>query len=219
MRIAAVFFLAISAGVSASAATLNFNDIPDGEHGPAAAIWHEAGAMVAADPMSDGIVWYSLPGAIHIDDSGTSLTQRVDVTTGGVFSAVRMAVVGYELASYVQDGEDTVPTAYQNIAAAGFRDGLSVASAQFSTGLSGGVFSFSFGSDFRNIDLLRIAAIGPWRQMLGDLPIECSDAPCGHFDLDSLTLAPVPLPGGFLLAFGGVAALAGVRVFGQRRQG
>lgn len=219
MRIVALVILACSFALPCAATTLTFDDIPGWHDGPAPIAWREGGATVSADPNSDGVVWYMRPGAVHLDDSGTSLTSGVTLTTGGHFRALGMSVVGYDLASYVvtPDEWDMRPVPYDNIAVEGFRNGLSVAYARFSTGLTGGAFSFSFGAEFRGLDMLRIAAIGPWDQSFDGLPIECGDAPCGHVDLDSVTIAPVPLPGGFVLALGGMGVLAGLRL--RRRHG
>lgn len=218
MRIAALVILAGSFAVPCAATTLTFDDIPGWQGGPAPLVWQEGGATVSADANSDGVVWYSLPGAVHLDDSGTSLTGGVDVTAGRQFHAMGMSVVGYPQASYVVTPEewDMRPVPYDNIAVEGFRNGLSVAYTRFSTGLTGGAFSFAFGGDFRGIDMLRIAAIGPWGQSVDGQPIECGDAPCGHVDLDSLTIAPVPLPAGLALALGGMGALAGMRLLRRR---
>ncbi|KFI32858.1 hypothetical protein CG51_19770 [Haematobacter missouriensis] len=218
MRIVALVILACSFAVPCTATTLTFDDIPRWRDGPAPIVRQEGGVTLSADPYSDGVVSYSLPGALHLDDSGTSLTGGVNVTTGGQFHALGMSVVGYRQASYVfgADGWEMHPVPYDNIAVEGFRNGLSVAYTRFSTGLTGGAFNFAFGGDFRGIDMLRVAAIGPWGQSVDGQPIECGDTPCGHVDLDSLTIAPIPLPAGLALALGGMGALAGMRLLRRR---
>lgn len=61
------------------------------------------------------------------------------------------------------------------------------------------------GEAFRDLDKLTVSALRPDIARIGG---ECFDAPCAHFELDNLVLAPVPLPAAVWLFVSGIAALA-----------
>lgn len=201
---------------SAGAVTLTFDHMP---HGPGkfATVVREKGVTISADVFSDGPLYHINPGTIHVDDSGTSNTAAVIFVTGGLFSALSMNVIGLSVASFVDDGSGLVPVPYDNVRVQGFRNGAEVAIAGYSTGLGGGAFTFGFGEAFGAIDLLRISAVTSAGQIWQGLPIECGDAPCGHFEIDSVTLAPVPVP--VPAAFPVLAAgLGGLALLRRRRR-
>lgn len=210
LLIAACALLAGPAG----AVTLTFDTVQQGGL-PGPVSISEQGVTITADRYSDGVVYFRTPGTIHVDDSGTSFTSNLEFRTGGIFSALWFEAIGLGQSAVVDDGIDWVPVAYDNIRVQGFLDGVRVGETFFSTGLTINKTTYALGQDFAGIDLLRIPAIGASGQMAGGLPIQCFDAPCGHFDLDSLSLAPVPLPAALPLSAAGIGMLAMLR----RRRG
>lgn len=193
----------------AGAVTLTFDSLPQGP-GLFPATIIEQGVTISADPASDGLLWEINPGTIHLDDGGTANTAWVTFATGGIFSARSMDAIGLSMASFVDDGEEVTPVPYDNVLVQGFLNGAEVAAARYSTGLAGGPAAFAFGAGFAGIDLLRISAVTSAGQDWQGLPIQCGDAPCGHFEIDAVTLAPVPLPAALPALLAGLGALAAI---------
>ncbi|MGB3147622.1 MAG: hypothetical protein WBA91_07680 [Paracoccaceae bacterium] len=181
---------------SASAATITFATLPD--EGALATSYSENGILATA--TGGLLAFVTGPGLAHIDDAGTSLTNAVNFTTGGLFDAI-----SFDLISLGYDFIGTPGGFPNNIVVTGFLGGSSMTSATFLlSDVPGQAQSFLLGPAFMGIDLLRIALSYP------ATGAPCG-APCGHFDLDSVTLAPVPLPASLWILASGGLMLAGVR--------
>lgn len=193
------FALAMSVSAPAVAATVvTFDDLA-GDFDPPP-IYTEGGVSVSGAPA-----YYDTPGVVHLDDAGTSLTSSILIYTGRLFAAIGLDVIGLGQESYIIGGDgDPLSVAHDNVLFQGYRAGAQVAELRFSTGLEPGTTWLALGAGFGQIDALRISAV----TQLPDGTF-CAGVPCGHFEIDNVTIAPVPLPAAGLLltaALGGVAA-------------
>lgn len=197
----------VSLPAAAGAATMSFDALPD--EGAQLTSYSENG--ITATGTGGVLAQYGTPGSLHVDDSGSGLASTVDFTTGGLFDAQ-----GFRLASHGYSFWDVPGPLTDNIFVTGFLGGAIKGSFSFIlSDVMGAIQAITLGSDFAGIDRLQIRL---------DYPVnsaEC-DAPCGHFDLEEVTLsggdiAPVPLPAsaGLLLLAAGL--LAGVRARHGRR--
>jgi hypothetical protein len=200
--------LSLAAG-AATAATMNFETLPD--EGAMLKTYSENGITATAiDDLTLG--WFTEPGVAHIDDSGTGFTKGADFTMSGLFDAVGFKIVSNGYFFLDTPPSDPPPT----LMVSGFLGGNLVSSTSFLvSSVIGKAQSFLLGSAFAGLDTLRIELRSPFGQ-------EICDAPCVHFDLDSVTLnptspAPVPLPATALLSGAGLLALLGMGL--TRRKG
>lgn len=192
MSMAAAAMLAAGA---AGAATLTFDALPD--EGSQLTSWTEDGVLVTAQ---GGTLAALTPGSAHLDDSGTGLAQSLSFSTGSLFAATSFDILPssneYELCTDLGEGEvDCSPSSFANVSVTGYANGLEVASDAFDMYAVNGTYVFS--DAFRDLDLLVIG--------FADAPsnLVCDDSPCTHYSVDSVTLAPVPLPAsGAMLALG-----------------
>ncbi len=202
-------FIALAATLStaagAQALTLTFESVPDGGPGcpPNPSSIEISGFTVGNCPG-----FYGSPGTIHLDDSGTSFPSFVTFSAPLPFDAAAIEIEG--LGSDFIDVDAPVP--YGNVLAQGFRGGSPVAERVFhATGP--GIASYGLGAGFAALDLLRVEQILPGPVDQAAYPdAACVDAPCGHVNLLSVTVAPVPLPSALLLLTGSLASLAGWRL-------
>ncbi|MEO8410038.1 MAG: hypothetical protein ABI478_05660, partial [Propionivibrio sp.] len=166
------------------------------------------------------------PGRLHLDDSGTSIADTVAFSTGGLFNAVSFDLPPYAPTQLYFEFSDPVDSSwivvpgipYANVGVRGFRDGAVVAEDNF---YSEAVTTYSFDPlRFAGIDSLTISSQLPGlaeldaieAELLIEYPgitdtyLRCFDRPCGHFNIDNLSLeavAAVPLPGSLpLIALG-----------------
>ena len=113
-------------------------------------------------------------------------------------------LVGFDDGSFLQ------PT-FLNVLVQGFRGATLVSNLTFNMGAAPDPYTVSLGSDFSNLSSLVIGILAPnfaeYLAMPGAVSID-SCAPCSHFTVDDVTLAPVPLPAGLPLAASGLALLA-----------
>lgn len=187
MSAAAVAMLAAGA---AGAATVTFDALPD--EGAQLTSWSEDGVLVTAD---GALATYDAAGAAHLDDFGTGFASSLTFSTGGLFAATSFDIL--------PDGT-FYDAPFANVAVTGYVGGSVVASDAFDMFAVNGTYTFS--GAFSGIDTLVIG--------FADAPpgLVCDDAPCTHYSIDSVTLAPVPLPAsGALLAFGVVGLAAACR--------
>ncbi len=139
--------------------------------------------------------------------SGTEHASGVTFTTGSVFD-----VLGFSFISLGFNFYDEAPTVVGNIIIRGFLDGVQVVRDRVTMSpVFGMVQDIVLDSAFAGLDAFSIEIIYPNTK-------DWCDAPCGHFDLDSVTFngvapASVPLPGSGILL--GAAALG---LFGLRRR-
>ena len=180
---AAALVLLLASTCAASAATITFSALPD--EGALATSYTENG--ITATASSGTLGWYTAPGSAHVDDSGTGFTSDITFTTGGTFDAT-----SFTLTSLGYNFLGTASTVSDNILVSGYVGGSLVAGANYTlSAVAGTLQTILLGSAFSAIDAFTISLLYP-----RNAP-NC-DAPCGHFDLDSVTLdtgpAPVPLP-------------------------
>lgn len=187
--------LALS-GLAACAATINFDTLPDA--GAMLDSYSENG--ITATAIGGALAWSGVSGYAHIDDSGTGLASGLDITVGGLFDAVEFSLIslGYNFFDPPEPFAD-------NIIVTGFQGGSVASTASFLlSDIAGTVQTFLLGPGFSGLDRLRIELLYPQT-------IAFCDAPCGHFDLDYVTVnpAPVPLPAsGVMLIAGGLGLMA-----------
>jgi hypothetical protein len=150
----------------------------------------------------------AIPGYAHIDDSGTSFTYGLDFTMAGLFDAVEFSLVSYGFS--FSDPDDQPGPLADNILVTGYQGANATASASFLlSDIFGTVQTFLLGPAFTGLSRLTIEILYP------QTTAYC-DAPCGHFDLDYVTLnpsgpAPVPLPASGLLLIASGVGLAALR--------
>ena len=222
---AALALAATALPAAARTVTLTFDSVPryedvyeDLEDGVLTPVVEKGFHIRNADGMgaATNLAYYNAAGTIHLDDSGTDFARAVSFDAGGLrFSALSSVVIGLGQEAFIinDEGETVGPVPYDNLRFEGFRDGALVATSDRSTGAAGGVFTFLLGADFADLDRLTITNIGPFGQYWEGHELDCMDAPCGHVNLDSLTLdvAAVPLPAALPLAVAGLGALATLR--------
>lgn len=166
------------------AATMNFDALPD--EGAQLSTYVENGIQASA--LGGVLAYESNLGFAHFDDSGTGLAYGADFRMAGVFDAV-----DFSLVSFGYDFLDAPGPLSDNIFVSGYLGGSLVSTVSYIlSDIVGATQSFALGSSFAGIDRLRIELRYP-------VNTAACGAPCGHFDLDSVTLngaplAPVPLP-------------------------
>lgn len=186
---------------AASAATMNFDLLPD--EGAQLASYSENG--IKATAIGGVLAYEGQPGYAHIDDSGTGLAYGLDFNMGGLFDAV-----GFSLISFGYDFLGAPGPLSDNVFVSGYIGNALVSSTSFIlSDIAGTAQAIQLGQGFLGIDRLRIELLYP------NNTAACG-APCGHFDLDWITLngpAAVPLP-----ATLGTFVAAGVMLAGVTRR-
>ncbi len=187
---------------AADAATMTFDALPD--EGAQLTTYTENG--ITANALGGVLGFFNDPGFAHIDDSGTGFAFGADFTMAGLFDAVSFSLVSFGFNFFERPG----PLA-DNLFVSGYLGDTQVGSASFALGDAFSAQSFTLGSAFAGISRLRIELLYPISEAF-------CDAPCSHFDLDSVTLngvgiAPVPLPPTLALT-----AAAGIGLWGLRRR-
>lgn len=198
----------------ASAAIMTFNDV---NLDPFADIYFEDGILATGIGGSANLGMYS-EGAVHIDDYGTSAPEAVSFTMASRFNAVSfdLSPSGFDFFVYYEDRSYSEPT-YKNVYVQGFQGETQVANLTFDMSYASG--RIELGGEFKNLTSLLIGAALPDFNYYEALPgvsyIDCA-APCSHFSIDNVVLAPVPLPAGLPLAASGIGLLA---LISRRRKG
>lgn len=241
MMKAIVLATAMAVGADgACAATMTFTGTPENasyEPGYDGS-WFEDGILAMAG--SDEIAFHGIPDSAHMDDRGAPFPSQIMFTMlGRVFDAVSLDMAGsWSKAEICTDtfaygdplldpdfvGTTCEPYAFANVLVSGYRQGVEIASLAFD--MFNAKPTFAFSKDFRGIDALSVSfasldTIDPTDFDDLDSPgdstrsyFTCDDAPCTHFNIDNVTLAPVPLPATVgLLGM----ALAGLWVARRRR--
>ncbi|MCB2134462.1 MAG: hypothetical protein KDE08_00720 [Rhodobacteraceae bacterium] len=209
--LAALLFFAVTSATapSAGATTVTFDNVPD--YGTALDEVFNTGSQtpyvengVTVTPTDGLLAWEFTQGAAHMDDSGTDFTSGLMFTMANTFDAVSFSLISLGYGFW-----DTPGPLNENIFVTGFSGGSIVAFAEF---VLSDVFldpqTFLLGAGFSALDALLIQIVDPANSA-------ACDAPCGHFDLDTVVLAPiiptVPVPpsvammtiaGGLLFAVG-----------------
>jgi hypothetical protein len=200
--LAAVLTLGLAApfGSPATAATMSFSGLPGSCLGASPA-YAEAG--ITATDSGFGPAYWARPGVLHMDDSGTFCPQSVTFATARPFDAVSVDILPLSSWYCADPGNCAATDPYDNVLWEGLVGDTVVASDAFFMGTTDS--TYVFGEAFRTLDELRVSALRPDIARIGG---ECFDAPCAHFELDNLVLAPVPLPAAVWLFASGIGALA-----------
>lgn len=162
--------------------------------------------------VGNGELWYGASYAIHLDDFGSSAPSRITFTMGGAFNAISLDVVPASFFYYLCDPFDycAAPT-YDNVLIQGIRGGSVAASMLFnSSTVPWGGQTMGLGSGFFGIDALTVSVFLPASVTTG-IPAGYTwgcGLPCSDFEVDNVTLAPIPLPGALPLAAMGLGLLA-----------
>ncbi|MDH5531693.1 MAG: hypothetical protein OEY05_16800 [Paracoccaceae bacterium] len=199
----------------ANATTVTFDALPD--YGTALIDSINTGTFapyvengVTVTPTNGLLAWDTAQGLAHVDDSGTDFTSGLMFTMASMFDAV-----SFSLNSLGYDFLETPGPLSDNIFVTGFSGGSAVATAGF---LLSDVFmdvqTFTLGAGFSALDALLIEIVYPTNTAL------CG-APCGHFDLDTVVLAPVvpniPVPPAVAMMGAAGLALFGLGMRKRRR--
>ncbi|WP_284164258.1 hypothetical protein [Frigidibacter sp. SD6-1] len=199
-RIVRAGLLVAMSAVGASAATMNFDNLPD--EGAQLGSYSENGIVATA--LGGVLAYEGTPGFAHLDDSGTGLAYGIDFTMGGLFDAVE-----FSLTSLGYDFWDPPGPLSDNLIVTGFNGSSVVSMAGFIlSDVFGATQTFTLGSAFSGLTSLRIELIYPVNSAY------CG-APCGHLDLDYVTLngpAAVPLPASGLFLIGAGLGLGALRL-------
>lgn len=192
--------LVTMSALGASAATMNFDTLPD--EGAQLGSYSENGIVATA--LGGVLAYEGTPGFAHLDDSGTGLAYGIDFTMGGLFDAVE-----FSLTSLGYDFWDPPGPLSDNLIVTGFNGSTVVSMASFIlSDVFGATQTFTLGSAFSGISSLRIELIYPVNSAY------CG-APCGHLDLDYVTLngpPAVPLPASGLMLIGAGIGLGALRL-------
>lgn len=151
-------------------------------------------------------------GGLHFDDAGTSAPSKVAFSMASNFDAVSFVLdpVGFDFLVCSGLASCSAPT-YLNVLVQGFRGSSLVSNMVFDMGASLDPYTVNLAGLFTNLSSLMIGVIYPdvayFRSQAGVTSAGLC-APCSHFNIDNVTLAPVPLPAGLPLFVSGLGALA-----------
>lgn len=206
--VATVALCTLTAVPAVRANTVTFTEIPQEAYG---VVWVEDGITVDPGGGFGGLGYHQLPHTLHLDDSGTGFASFASFTMGSRFNARSFDIIPAGPTAYCTDLDWTVCGApYDNVQVSGFRGGIEVAGDKFFMGADPSTFYFS--DLFRHLDSLVIAALYPNLRVIGG---DCHDSPCAHFNIDNVTLNPVPVPAALPLF---LSTLFGLGWFGWRRK-
>jgi hypothetical protein len=189
-----------------TAATMTFSDI---NLDPLANTYSEDGILASGN----GDLGLYAASALHFDDGGTSAPSKVSFTMASHFNAVSFLLdpVNFDFRICTSSFSSCTAPTYINVLVQGFRDGALVSNLMFNMGSSPDPYTIALGSVFSDLSALVIGILPPVLADFQPLPAgsrfePC--APCSHFNIDNVTLAPVPLPASLPLAATGLAILA-----------
>lgn len=192
--------LAVMAVGPANAATMTFSGL-SGDTAGSPPSYVENG--ITATGIGGSPAFHTRPGALHLDDSGTPFPHRVEFTMALPFHAISVDILPIVPTAYCSDPScESAGDPYDNVLWEGLVGDTVVASSKFFMGTTNS--TYTFGDTFRGLDKLAVTALLPDFDRIGGA---CFDAPCAHFDLDNLVLAPVPLPAGIWLFASGIGIL------------
>lgn len=214
----ALSILALAASVAApslpaQAATMTFDNLTD----PFATSYLENGITATAD----GDMGMYSSGTLHIDDGGTSAPSTVTFSMAKAFSALSFDLrpIGFYLSICDDESGGCTSPTFPNVRVEGFSGAGLVSSLLFDMGAGNTPRNVTLGSTFSNLTSMTISIVYPLA-LLQNPPAGTSawcDNPCSHFELDNVTLAPVPLPAGLPLAASGLVALGAMALRRRKR--
>jgi len=204
----------VIASTPVGAATMTFDNLPHITPAVLGPSTHVEDGITAA---SDGdFASFARVEAAHLVDSGSTLTSQLIFTMASRFDALSFDLLPFSRGTaYDNDPNGLTPgDPYANVFVQGSRNGFVVAQDAFFAGTTSS--TYLFGAAFSNLDSLLIASVLPDFTAIGGT---CIDLPCGHFDIDNVTLtalvAPVPLPAALPLMAGAITLLG---LLGWRRR-
>lgn len=184
-------------GAAAGAVTVTFDGLPYvNPLGPG--VYIENGVTVSGD---GDLGYYDTPGALHVDDSGTAVSSNVTFAMTGPFVPVSFEIRGLGSAFCGTDAECSSGPGqpYGNLVVSAESGGSMTFEDRLYSGDLGVVSSYFFPVGLGLVDSMRISAVLPDGQ--------CWNYPCGHFNIDNVTLAPVPVPAAGLLLLGAIGGI------------
>lgn len=187
----------------ASAATMTFDYIDRDAY----LDFYEEDGITA---VGDGAFGEYAVNVQHMDDMGTAAPSEIRFSMRRTFDALGFDLlpVAFDYTLCNMDTDECTKPTWQNVRIEGYRAETMVASLSLDMSLLD-TARITFGPQFRRIDTLLIGFnIPPLWDELGEPMFADCGYPCSHFEIDNVTLAPVPLP-----AAGGLAAL-GVGLLG-----
>jgi hypothetical protein len=191
---------------------LDFDDAPTGPH--VYRTFTESGYTI------DGFS-YDTPGEIHLDDTVGAYYQNDAIISGSKrFNALSLHIQGHPFDSWyeIHGPYDEEYFTYPNVLVQGIRDNSIVAEARFTAEV--GDKNYFLSPEFTGLDRLMIVAARTKDPGLASYfdaieanleslypgvgyTIRCG-GPCSHFNLDSVTVSPVPVPGALVLMLSAV---------------
>ncbi len=205
------FFRAVAAAgfaflaLPASSATMTFVNVNDVD---ASRTYSEDGIVATTNY---GFLGAYANGAIHFDDGGTAAPGAVRFSMASNFDAISFLLDPIRFNFFVEFEDRTYlyPT-YLNVLVQGFREGALVSNLTFNMGSSPDPYLVNLTGAFNNISSLVIGILTPDLNYYKSLPnVRYTDfcVPCSHFNIDNVTLAPVPVPAGLPLLATGLGLL------------
>jgi hypothetical protein len=198
--------------------TLTFDALPrliDGDY-------EEKGVRVTGNGF---LGYWSVPGRMHIDDSGSGIAHTVVFRASAPFNFVSLDVLGlgsqyFRYFPGDDDDDESIPyeenLAYDNVLLEGFRDGMVVGSELFSTGTNLSQLTIAGLEEFKHLTSLQVSALWPpFTGTKDGVLYYCNDAPCGHFNIDNVRLDVVPLPPALPLLIGAAGLLLIAGCYGR----
>lgn len=207
----------VTIGSQACGATMTFDKALSPEDYFATYSYVENGIKMVADRPLDPTF---LGGVLHMDDGGTSASRHVTFTMGKRFRAVSFQVPWSSFNSFICNDEtgECEQFTSNNLLIEGFRGGKSVISQWINTD-DVAPNSFQFSRAFTGLTSIRLWLLGPQLLNRPGYTSFCADNPCSHFNLDNVTLSPVPVPAGLPLVGSAIAMLGFLGVRARKRRG
>ncbi len=192
-------------GSQACGATMTFDKPLSPEDYFATYSYIENGITMVADRPLDPTY---IGGTLHMDDGGTSASRSVNFSMPKRFRALSFQVPWSSFNSVSCNDEtwECEEVTTSNLLIEGFRGGKSVIS-QWVNANDVAPNSFLFSRAFTGLTSLRFSLQWPQFPSRPGYTIFCADNPCSHFNLDNVTLAPVPVPASLPLVGSAFATL------------
>jgi hypothetical protein len=216
----------------ADAATMTFTGLPNGDY-TSNTIWIEDGitANTITDIATGGVLGsFGTPDRADLTDDGSSnFASTIDFTMKKVFRPISFDLLPGGIHYCVVadpdiDDESNCPTPYINVLLQGFNGGGHlVASDTFFMGTTD--TTYQFGPEWKRLSKLRITDLRGEEYFSGEHGSPqfafCQNGGdvCAEFEIDNVTLVPVPLPPAILLFATALGILPWLRYRTAKRAG
>jgi len=196
---------------SVFANVMTFNNLSPPPEGP-----HSEDGITAVAVDGKFLWLYTTPGRVLITDPGTTaFTSEIEFTMGGRFNADSFDYFPARFTYYkcsISGGPCSGFFEYESVKLTGERDGVAVASTSFIPNDT--PTNFLLGSAFKDIDKFIIQILSPELfDTVHDGEFYYCDIPCYSWDIDNVTLSPVPLPAALPLFGAALIGFAALRRF------